>query len=316
MSLPARQLRYKAQYRTSPHQTAQHRQVHAKRCKPPPNRTSKVQPSQRRQLAKWLRQQPCPFAANVVTCKATQIQSPISCIAPPNNTTPSSPCKTLQTALSRFSIRSAVSLPSGSANSPAPSQPMWLPARQLTYKAKYRTSPHQTTQHRQVHAKRCKPHFQGSAFAAPTACQVAPPTALPLRSQCRYLQGNSHTKPNIMHRPTKQHNTVKSMQNAANRTFKIQYSQRRQFAKRLRQLPCPFAANVVTCKATHIQSPLSYIAPPNNTTPSSPCKTPSNRTSKVQLLQRRQLAKWLRQPLYHFSCDITVKETNLLQRHM
>jgi hypothetical protein len=176
--------------------------------------TSKIQPLQRRQLAKRLCQQPCPSAANVVPCKATQIQSPISCIAPPNNTTPSRPCKTLQTAT--------------------------------------------------------KPHFQDAAVAAPSACQAAPPTALPLRSQLGSLQGNSHTKPNIVHRPTKQHNTVKSMQNAANRTSKIQYSQRHQLAERLRQQPCPFAANVVTCKATQIQSPLSCIAPPNNTTPSSP----------------------------------------------
>jgi hypothetical protein len=207
--------------------------------------TSKIQLLQRRQLAKRLRQQPCPFAANLVACKATHIQSPISCIAPPNNTTLSSQCKTLQTALPRCSFCSAVSLPSGSANSPAPLQPIWLPERQLTFKAQYRASPHQTIQHYQVHAKCCKPHFQASAIAAPSACQAAPPTALPLRSQFGYLQGNSHTKPNIVHRPTKQYITIKSMQNAANRTCKIQLLQRRQLAKRLRQQPCPFAANLV-----------------------------------------------------------------------
>jgi hypothetical protein len=45
------------------------------------------------------------------------------------------------------------------------------------------------------------------------------------------------------------------MQNAANRTSKVQLLQRRQLAKRLRQQPCHFGTDAVACKATQMQSP-------------------------------------------------------------
>jgi hypothetical protein len=135
----------------------------------------------------------------------------IQTTTPRNNTIPQKN-KTPQTVPARSSLCSAVSLPSGSANLPAPSAPMSLTARTLTNKANRNPNHNSKQQHNQIPQKNKTPQpvqersSLCSAVSLPSGSANLPAPSAPMPIPASTVTNKANRNPN--HNSKQQHNQI------------------------------------------------------------------------------------------------------------